>query len=268
MIAQNDLVQIDNEQLVESIKEYQSTTDNTVKQEISGLIYAYFKPLAKNIVMSFARRATDPVEDLFQVASIGILKAINTYDYQKGASFKTYASNIIISEIRHYLRDKISLVKVSRHTKELYYRISKIMENLSIEYGRTPTNEEIANALNISENKVIETIDIERRVTPISIDQIIFDNEVKEEYLIDKNAIKQYEDYISNKDYEIIIKEVLNELDKEEKEIIELIFFEGHSQVQISKELNTNAMNVSRKLKKALNSLLEKFKAKGVHIWW
>ncbi len=266
MLAQTDSIQIDNEQIVELIEEYQASSNKSVKQNISSLIYLSLMPLAKNIVLSFARRATDPIEDLIQVASVGILKAINNYDIKKGASVKTYATAVIVGEIRHYLRDKMSLVKVSRYTKELSYRISKIVDDLTVKYGRTPTNEEIANVLKIPEDRVVETMDIERRVTPISIEQILSEKDVTEEYLPDKEAIRQYEEYISNKDYAIIVNDALEELDDESRKIIELSFFKGYTQIQISKEFNINPMSVSRKLKKALGLLLNKIKAKGVNI--
>ncbi|MBE7706814.1 MAG: sigma-70 family RNA polymerase sigma factor [Cyanobacteria bacterium SIG30] len=264
MSLQDSLIYPEEEQILNLINEYQTSSNKKTKQKISSFIFLTYTPVAKNIVYSFARRAYDPFEDLFQVASIGIIKALNSFDTSKGKSFKTHLSTTIVSEIRHYLRDKMSLVKVSRNVKELSFRINSIIENLTKKLGRKPTNEEISKELQVPEAKIIEAMDIERRTTPLSIEEILLENDNKDEYLKDKNSIKQYEEQISNKDYEIILKDAIHKLDSEAQDIITLSFFKDFSQAQIAKELNISPMQVSRKLKKALDELLKEVKSKGI----
>ena len=113
--------------------EYKNTNDEKIKKKLKGLIAMAYLPLVTKIARSFARRSNDPVEDIVQVGSIGLLKAVDLYSANKSTSFKTYATYLITGEIRHYLREKASMIKEPREIKKQAYRVHKITK----EYGKT-----------------------------------------------------------------------------------------------------------------------------------
>lgn len=93
-------------------------------------------PLVKRIAYGLARRSTDPVEDLIQVGSIGLIKAVDQFKPDAGAKFQTYATHLITGEIRHYLRDKTAMIRAPRELQELSFRINRLVQNLASRLGR------------------------------------------------------------------------------------------------------------------------------------
>ncbi|MCK7485189.1 MAG: sigma-70 family RNA polymerase sigma factor [Bacillus subtilis] len=101
------------------LREYKKASCPKVKNQLRNLIALAYLPFVKKISKGLARRATDPTEDIIQVGSLGLLKAIDQYDTKIGASFKTYATYFITGEIRHYLRDKSNMIRAPRELQEL-----------------------------------------------------------------------------------------------------------------------------------------------------
>ncbi len=229
-------------------------------------MFLTYTPLIKRVVRSFARRANDPFDDLFQVGSIGLIKAMGLFNFKVHANFKSYATYFVTGEIKHYLRDKSSMIKAPRQMKELSYRLNKIIEELTKELGEPPTNEEIAIRLNIKDDKVKEVIDLERRITPISIDSLVnFDDEDEtSREITSANAVNEHKEMLKNFENKMILKEAIEGLDVELQKIINMAFLEGYTQSQIAQKLNMAPMNVSRKMKKALSKLLKIITDKGI----
>ena len=115
----------------EWLKQYKETEDPEVKAKTKALIVARMLPIVKRIARSIARRASDPLEDLIQAGSIGLLKAIDSFSFERNSYFKFYAGSVIIGEMRHYIRDKLNAIKVPRHIQELSYRINAFIGTLS-----------------------------------------------------------------------------------------------------------------------------------------
>src|ERR1700737_1621523 len=113
-------------------------------------------PLVKRIAYGLARRSTDPVEDLIQVGSIGLIKAVDQFKPDAGAKFQTYATPLIPGEIRHYLRDKTAMIRAPRELQELSFRINRLVQNLTARLGREPSDTEIAKELEIPVSRVNE----------------------------------------------------------------------------------------------------------------
>ena len=134
------------------------------------------------------RRSTDPVEDITQVGSMGLIKAIDLFNPSISSNFKTYATYLITGEIRHYLRDKSTIIRAPREIKELSYRVHKLTLELTEKFGTQPTDEQIAQALSMPTKKIEEVIELERRTTTVSIDQIIGSEENGQTPLMDKIA--------------------------------------------------------------------------------
>ena len=247
------------------LEEYQTLTSDKAKKNLQNLIAITCLPLVKRIARNLARRATDPIEDIIQVGSLGLIKAIQLYNPQVSKNFKTYATYLITGEIRHYLRDKSTIIRAPREIKELSYRVHKITLELTEKLGTTPSDKELAQALQMSEKKIEEVYELDRRTTAISIDQILGNEENGNSTLSDRLVDESQKDLITDFENRMILHDAIKKLDYEEQQLIILNYFEGLNQREISQKLNMSQMQVSRKLKKALDKLFNIITKKGLH---
>lgn len=241
-----------------------SEKSDTMKGKIKNLIVLAYMPLTKQIAHSLARRTNDPVEDITQVGLIGLIKAINNYKPEFGASFKTYATYFIVGEIRHYLRDKAKLIKVPREIYELSYRINHFIQELTEKLGNPPTEEEIALEMNITTRQVQEAQTVERRTTAISTSDINYNDDDLPFSIEEKIPTEDYEQAFDDFANKMVLKDALKILTDKEREIIEFNFFEGLSQAEIARELDMSKMQVSRAIKKALKKMFDYIVKKGI----
>ena len=152
------------------LEEYHLTDDEKTKKKLKELVILACMPIVKKVARSLARRSTDPVEDITQVGSLGLIKAVDLYNPEISKNFKSYATYLITGEIRHYLRDKTTIIRAPREIKELSYRVHKLTMELTEKLGKTPTDKDIADALQMPQEKVEECNNLDRRTTTISID--------------------------------------------------------------------------------------------------
>ena len=244
--------------------EYKNTQNEATKKRLKDLIVLSFMPLVKRVARGFARRSTDPVEDITQVGSMGLIKAIDLFNPSISSNFKTYATYLITGEIRHYLRDKSTIIRAPREIKELSYRVHKLTLELTEKFGTQPTDEQIAQALSMPTKKIEEVIELERRTTTVSIDQIIGSEENGQTPLMDKIADEKDKSLVASFENKMILEDAIKQLPVDDQKIITMNFFEGLNQREISEKLNISQMQVSRKLKKTLNTLFEVITKKGV----
>ncbi len=247
---------INYEEIGEWLKLYKSTNDEKQKKHLQNIIALAAMPLVKKIARGLARRNTDPVEDIIQVGSVGLVKAIQLYNPKVSENFKTYATYLITGEIRHYLRDKVSMIKAPREIYELAYRVNKLMQKLKDEHGNEPSEFMLAEELGTSVGKIKEVIDVERRKQTISLDQVINTGNDESLSLFDKIADDNHYNLESFQEDKILIKDAINKLDVKLQEVVIMNYFEDMSQTQIAGKLGISQMQVSRRLKKALNMLL------------
>ena len=113
------------------LDEYKHTTDEKTKKRLKELVVLACMPIVKKVARSLARRSTDPVEDITQVGSLGLIKAVDLYNPEISKNFKSYATYLITGEIRHYLRDRITIIRAPREIKELSFRIHKLTTELT-----------------------------------------------------------------------------------------------------------------------------------------
>jgi len=245
------------EEVASWIQEYKKTQNNKIKTQLRNLIVMAYLPFVKKISHGLARRNTDPVEDLIQVGSVGLLKAIDQYDNNLGASFRTYASYLITGEIRHYLRDKASMIRAPRELQELSFRINQIIQVLTVKLGRCPTDSEIADELEIPVNRVAEVNEIDRRKYMVSLDQVISGNNEAEQSLIERLVDNKYLEHQVAQEDRIMLLEAIEQLSDTLKEVVKLSFFNDMSQNEISKQLGISQMQVSRRLRKAITELFK-----------
>ena len=186
------------------------------------------------------------------------------FDISKSQSFRTYATYFITGEIRHYLRDKVSIIKAPREIYELAYRVHKIIHELKESDGEFPSEEKIASELNTQVDKVREVIEVEKRRHVLSLEQIISYMDSDSQSLADKISNDNYSSAIEYQENKIMMQEAVNQLDDDLKQIIEMNFFHDISQTKIAEMLGISQMQVSRKIKRALKQLFEIINEGGI----
>jgi RNA polymerase sigma-B factor len=244
--------------------DYKKTQDKKIRDKIVDENFN----LVKKIAHGLARRSTDPVDDLIQIGSIGLIKAIDYFKPEAGAKFTTYATHLITGEIRHYLRDKTSMIRAPRELQELSFRINKIVQKLKTEFGRDPTDLEIAQVLqDVKKHKIQEAYEVDRRRTLVSLDQTLSPNSGASDndtYLVDTLMdIKEHKRSNTREDF-FMVQEMLKKLKQPLAEIIEMIYFKDIPQAEVAQTLGISQMQVSRRLKKATASLQELMNGNGI----
>ena len=234
------------------LESYKNSNNNHKKKRLMNLIVVAMMPVIKKIANSIARRAEDPVEDLVQAGSIGLVKAIKRYNPELCPKFRIYAGYLIVGEMQHYMRDKVSLIKVPREIIELAMRIKNFVKDLSEEEMDNMTSQKVAEALDVPIQKVNTAIDIDRRKKVTSLDELISVDGNKTS-IGDLTPAYDYKEFSEKYDMHMEIDNIIKNLPAEYKEIVELFYYEDMKQTEIAQKLNLNQMMVSRKLKKAFN---------------
>ncbi len=209
--------------------------------------------LVWSIVKRFQNRGYE-VDDLFQIGSIGLIKAINKFDTSYDVKFSTYAVPMIIGEIKRFIRDD-GIIKVSRSLKEISSKARITKEIMSKELGREPTINEIAQRMNISPEELVMAI--EAGCTPESLYSTIGDGDNSPILLIDRIDAADNNSEVDLID-KIAIRQILDTLDTRERQIIILRYFKEKTQVQIAKLLGISQVQVSRIEKKILRDIKSK----------
>ena len=214
---------------------------DTLFEENTGLIYSVAK--------RFLGRGVD-MEDLFQIGSIGLLKAVDKFDTSYDVRFSTYAVPMIAGEIKRFLRDD-GIVKVSRSLKENQYRVCQMRETLEIRFGREPTLSELSEELEIPVEELVMIM--ESRVEVESLHKTIYQGEGTEISLMDKLPEKEnQQEILLNK---IFLKEMLEKLEPKERQLIRMRYFQERTQTEIALELGVSQVQVSRMEKKILKKM-------------
>ena len=242
------------ELIAEWLDEYKSDKDRYKKTKAKALIVTSMLPIIKRIARTIARRSTDPIDDLVQAGAIGLLKAIDTYERDVNNSFKIYAGYFIIGEMKHYLRDQLNTIRVPRYIQELAYRINNFTKELTIEELNELTNDDVAKALKVPKRDIDKVVQADRRCTTVSLDEMFLaeNNSLGYEELFAKNI---YTDTREQEDYKIILKDIINQLPEEYKELIELYYYKDMRKKEIAELKKLTQMQVSRKFKKAFSIL-------------
>lgn len=238
---------VDTLELIKLSKEGDKEARDRVVTENVGLVWS--------IVRRFANRGYE-MEDLFQIGSIGLIKAIDKFDSSYNVKFSTYAVPMITGEIKRFLRDD-GMIKVSRSLKETATKIRVLRERFSNEHGREPTIEEIEKELNISKEELIMAIETGSEVE--SLYKTIYQGDQSPIYLIDKLA--ETKDECENLVDKLALREIIASLGEKEQEIIKLRYFKDRTQTDIAKELGISQVQVSRLEKRILKIMRDKLGA-------
>jgi len=203
--------------------------------------------LVKSIVKKFLNRGVE-FDDLMQIGSLGLIKAITGYDPSFNVRFSTYAVPMIAGEIKRFLRDD-GIIKVSRSLREKSFEIFGVKEQLKLELKREPTIEELAQRLNMTPEDVVFAMEAVRN--PVSIYEPAFDDENSKTLLIDTMAEHDDNEIIDS----ILLKEMIQKLSPKERQLIMLRFFSDKTQMEIAEILGVSQVQVSRLITKTLSKL-------------
>ena len=207
----------------------------------SGLIWS--------VVKRFLNRGYE-ADDLFQIGSIGLLKCIKKFDINYEVKFSTYAVPMIMGEIKRFLRDD-GLIKVSRPLKEIATKAKYMRDVLTKKNNEEPTINELAIAIDVSIEDLVLALDADREVE--SLYSTVYQNDGKSVYLIDKLELKN--DNQDNIVDNIVLKDIIDNLEPREKQIITLRYFEDKTQSQVAKLIGVSQVQVSRIEKKVLTKI-------------
>lgn len=197
--------------------------------------------LVWSIVRRFEHRGHEK-EELFQIGCIGLMKAIDKFDIAYEVKFSTYAVPMIMGEVKRFLRDN-SMMKVSRSLKENGWKIKKASDMLSQKFGRDATLQEISQEVGLSVEEIVEAIEANEEVA--SIYQPVYQSDDSEIYLVDQvsgGGMPKTEELVNH----LLLEQLLNELNEEEKELIDLRYFKEMTQSQIAVKLGVSQVQVSR----------------------
>lgn len=205
--------------------------------------------LVLSVIQRFANRGEN-ADDLFQVGCIGLIKAIDNFNTDLDVRFSTYGVPMIVGEIRRYLRDN-STMRVSRAMRDTAYKVLQAKEAYMAEHQREPTVDEIARMLELKREDVVFALDA--IVDPVSLYEPVYDNGgdaicVMDQVRDTKNTDESWTERIA-------LKDALKLLDERERRILSLRFYEGKTQMEVSREVGISQAQVSRLEKGAINTI-------------
>jgi len=217
------------------------------RAHLRGELVELHLPLAEYLARRFGNRG-EPHEDLVQVATIGLIKAIDRFDLERGVAFSTYATPTIVGEIKRHFRDRGWTIRVPRRLQEIQAVINQAVSDLGQELGRSPTVSELATRVGMSEEEILEGLESANAYSPLSLDAPDPSGELGA--VIDQ--LGDYDDALDAVIDRETVKPLLDRLDARAKRILLLRFFRNMTQSQIAEELGISQMHVSRLLSRTL----------------
>jgi len=213
----------------------------------------------RSLVAYLARRFVDRgemSEDLMQHGLIGLINALDAFDPDRGARFVTFATPTILGEMRRYLRDKTWGIRVPRRLHELNGIINHRIELLAQEFDRSPTYFEIAHSLGLEVEEVIEALELVNNADPMSIDETMSPSANATALPISEQVGELDADLESWNDH-ASLRAALDNLDPRERQVLEMVYFQGRSQLEVAREMKVSQMHISRVQRRALSHLRE-----------
>ena len=221
------------------------------RQRVRDELVEMHLPLVEYLARRFRNRG-EPLDDLVQVATIGLIKAVDRFDLDRGVEFSTYATPTIVGEIKRHFRDKGWAIRVPRRLQELKLSLGKATSELSQRNGRSPTVGELASHLRMSEEDVLEGLESANAYSAVSLDAP--DTGDDENHAV-ADTLGITDESLEGVEYRESLKPLLGQLPAREKRILLLRFFGNMTQSQIAAELGISQMHVSRLLARTLTQL-------------
>jgi RNA polymerase sigma-B factor len=234
----------------ELFRRYRLDEDEAARDELVTMYLNLVKYLASRF-----RNRGEPIDDLVQVGTIGLIKAIDRFDIDRQVEFTTYATPTIVGELKRYFRDKGWAIKVPRRLQELSFKVNQSMDVLTQRLQRSPTIEEIAEYLEVTPEEVLEAMETSEAYNFVSLESDRGSDGS------DSFSILEYigkdDQLMAVVDDRATLSAALKQLTPQEQKVLYLRFFEGLTQTEIARQLDISQMQVSRLLRKTLKVLRE-----------
>lgn len=217
--------------------------------------------LVRFIANKFKNRG-EPIDDLIQVGYLGLLKAIDRFDPSRGLEFTTFATPTIMGEIKRHFRDKGWSVRVPRRLQELSAKVNQATDALTSQLQRSPTIAEIADYLDATVDEVLEAMESSSAYSSVSLEAPSGADDDDTPSVIDRYATEDSD--LAFTDDRIIIEEALASFSPRERDVIEMRFLKGMTQIEIAEKLGISQVQVSRLLRRTLKKIQDKIDPEGV----
>ncbi|HSO95126.1 MAG TPA: SigB/SigF/SigG family RNA polymerase sigma factor [Acidimicrobiia bacterium] len=238
----------DDREVAAQFREYRASRDVALRND---LIESHVR-LADFCARRFVYRG-EPFDDLRQVALVGLLKAVERFDPDRGVRFTSFATPTIVGELKRHFRDRGWAVRVPRRLQELHLQIGRLVGSLSQELGRPPTTAELAERASVSEEEVLESMEAATLYRLSSLDVTRVDDDGLEVAVGSRLGAEDPE--FGSVESRVEVLELLRQLPEREQKIVYLRFFEGLTQAEIADRIGLSQMHVSRLLTRSLDAL-------------
>ena len=245
---------LDREAVRSLFEAYGQEHDESEKLRLREQLVEQFIGLVEFLARRFRNRG-EPLEDLIQVGTIGLLKAIDRFELDREVEFSTYATPTIVGELKRHFRDKGWAVRVPRRLQELHLELTKVVAQLGQDLGRSPTVAEIAEAAQTNEETVLEGLEIAQAYNFTSLDAPIDTDEGSSTTFAEQLGVE--DEHLENLEYRASLAPEMSKLPERERKILYLRFFKGLTQSEIAERLGISQMHVSRLLNRTLIRLRE-----------
>ena len=246
----------DKERTRELFRLYKEEGDEDARDE---LIMSHLN-LVRFLSAKFKNRG-EPLDDLVQVGTIGLIKAIDRFDPERGLEFTTYATPTILGEIKRHFRDKGWSVRVPRRLQELSAKVNQMTDELTKELQRSPSTEEVASRLGVSVDEVLEAMESSSAYSSVPLEG--GNNEDEDAPAVIDHYASVDQDLAASDD-RMVIEDTIREFSPREQEVVRMRFDEGLTQVEIAKRLGISQVQVSRLLRRTLKKLQDKIDPEGL----
>jgi len=235
----------------ELVLEYCQTRDLELRDAITIQLSGLVESIARKFIGS-----GEPLEDLIQEGYLGLLNALDLFNPEKGVKFTTYATHLIVGQIKHYLRDKGKIIKEPAWLQELNSKINRVVNELSARYGRPPTTQEIAEFLGMT-TKAVEDVLMTREVFKVSSLDAIYEDEEEEwnGYDLEKLHCEPCQSFNLPIEERVVVETAMQQLKQIEQQVLHLFFSEGYNQTEIAHQLKISCNYVSHILRNATQKL-------------
>jgi RNA polymerase sigma-B factor len=240
----------------ELFRRYKEEGDEDAREQ---LIVSHLN-LVRFLASKFKNRG-EALDDLIQVGTIGLIKAIDRFEPERGLEFTTYATPTIMGEIKRHFRDKGWSVRVPRRLQELSAKVNQTTDELTKDLQRSPTVQEIADHLQVTVDEVLEAMESSSAYSSVSLESGS-SNEEDAPSIIDHYATEDAE--LEGSDDRMLIEQVIGEFSPREQEVIRMRFVDGLTQVEIAEKLEVSQVQVSRFLRRTLKKMQEKLDPNGL----
>jgi RNA polymerase sigma-B factor len=232
------------------LRRYHEQGDLQAREELIGRYMSLVRSLARR----YSYRG-EQLDDLVQIGAIGLIKAIDRFDLERGVELTTYATPNIIGEIKRHFRDKGWSVRVPRGLQELNVQISKLIEQQTVQLGRSPTIPELAEDAGVEEEAVLEALESGRAYSSVSLSGGGSSDEEGDVDPLESLGTEEHEYEVSED--RAVLAPGFKVLDERERRILHLRFFRGMTQSQIAEQVGISQMHVSRLIRRSLEKIRE-----------